>query len=163
MDNELSRVLRLQKHPIGEFPKDQADCAGSNNQEHVCEFQSNIFHDTHVVPPSPKGGRCTLIIPSGIFGVRLSQPNIGHLRRPRNTEFETDLWEERQLKGVAIGKANVSSKAERSRSKLQFSQTAEQLIEKSCRTPVLELLAPNLGSNLGAKRTNSEGIPSIGI
>jgi ornithine carbamoyltransferase len=26
---------------------------------------------------------------------------LRHLRRLRNTEFETDLWEERQLKGVA--------------------------------------------------------------
>ena len=28
------------------------------------------------------------------------------LRGAQNTEFETDLWEERQLRGIAIAKAN---------------------------------------------------------
>src|SRR5215469_7647951 len=46
LDRELSRVLRLQKHPIGEFPRDETDRARNNDQEYVCEFQSDIFHDT---------------------------------------------------------------------------------------------------------------------
>src|SRR6516225_5282898 len=64
------------------------------------------FFMTRVAPPLPKSGQCDLNIPSGIFDVRLNQPNIGYLRRVQNTEFETDLWEELELRSIAVAKAN---------------------------------------------------------